>query len=463
MANMPDNAKTRGLMFNLQHRQQMLSIVLALALVLSILLVAGNGTAQAADQTHTVQAGENLTSIAARFGLSVDALAKANSIVNMNNIYAGQVLKIPQTTDVNSNNAPAPATTGEQAYIVQRGETLSGLATRFGVSLYELASSNKLSVMDYIYIGQTLRIPNTRASQPAVAPAPVSTTVAATSIATPSGTATPAPVVFIPTSTPVVAALPTSSIPMATSASTAIPPTQILVPTVAAATKSAEVKPTTATSNSQVNSYTVQVGDTLSGIAKRYGTTAENIQLVNNIANGNAIFAGQRLLIPGSGPLPTATPVPTATPKPPTAKPAVATAIPAQPQVKPSTIVTSETGKWIDVDLSKQTLNAYEGGKSVFSTLVSTGISRYPTVTGTFNIKVKYTSQAMSGGTGKDYYYLPGVPYVMYFYEAYAIHGTYWHNNFGTPMSHGCVNLPTDAAKFMYNWAPIGTTVKVHY
>ena len=71
----------------------------------------------------------------------------------------------------------------------------------------------------------------------------------------------------------------------------------------------------------------------------------------------------------------------------------------------------------------------------------------------------------MKGGsyaTG-DYYFLPKVPYVMYFIDGgYALHGTYWHHNFGHPMSHGCVNLPTDQSKLLFDWAPMGTTVVVH-
>jgi lipoprotein-anchoring transpeptidase ErfK/SrfK len=59
-------------------------------------------------------------------------------------------------------------------------------------------------------------------------------------------------------------------------------------------------------------------------------------------------------------------------------------------------------------------------------------------------------------------YYLPGVPYTMYFYKGYGLHGTYWHSNFGTPMSHGCVNLKTEDAGWLYNWASIGTIVNIH-
>jgi lipoprotein-anchoring transpeptidase ErfK/SrfK len=69
----------------------------------------------------------------------------------------------------------------------------------------------------------------------------------------------------------------------------------------------------------------------------------------------------------------------------------------------------------------------------------------------------------MSGGSGADYYYLPNVPHVMYFYGGYGLHGTYWHNNFGTPMSHGCVNLSQTDAEWLYNWASVGTKVVTHY
>jgi lipoprotein-anchoring transpeptidase ErfK/SrfK len=61
-------------------------------------------------------------------------------------------------------------------------------------------------------------------------------------------------------------------------------------------------------------------------------------------------------------------------------------------------------------------------------------------------------------------YYLPDVPYVMYFYESYGLHGTYWHNNFGTPMSHGCINFTIDDAGWLYNnWVSYGTVVNIHY
>jgi lipoprotein-anchoring transpeptidase ErfK/SrfK len=115
--------------------------------------------------------------------------------------------------------------------------------------------------------------------------------------------------------------------------------------------------------------------------------------------------------------------------------------------------------RWIDVDLTNQSLYAYEGDVIVNSFIVSTGTWATPTVTGQFNVYIKYRSAPMSGPG----YYLPDVPYIMYFYGDNGLHCTYWHNNIGTPMSHGFVNLRTDDAGWLYNWASVGTLVNVHY
>ena len=126
-------------------------------------------------------------------------------------------------------------------------------------------------------------------------------------------------------------------------------------------------------------------------------------------------------------------------------------------------VVASGNGKggarWIDVNLSTQSVYAYEGDTVVNSFVVSTGTWMTPTVTGKYKIWIKFQSTSMSGPG----YYLPNVPYVMYFYKGYGLHGTYWHNNFGTPMSHGCVNLRTSDAEWLYSWASVGTVVNVHY
>ena len=105
--------------------------------------------------------------------------------------------------------------------------------------------------------------------------------------------------------------------------------------------------------------------------------------------------------------------------------------------------------KWIDVDISTQTLIAYEGEVEVFRTTVSTGAAWTPTVKGRFRILHKFVLQTMVGAD----YVQPNVPWVMYFYGAYSIHGAYWHNDFGRPRSHGCVNLRVPDAKWLFEWA----------
>ena len=99
------------------------------------------------------------------------------------------------------------------------------------------------------------------------------------------------------------------------------------------------------------------------------------------------------------------------------------------------------------------------GNAVVNSFLVSTGTWQYPTVTGQYHIYIKLRYTDMSGPG----YYLPNVPFTMYFYKGYGLHGTYWHHNFGTPMSHGCVNLSIPDSEWLYNWASVGTLVNIHY
>ncbi len=114
--------------------------------------------------------------------------------------------------------------------------------------------------------------------------------------------------------------------------------------------------------------------------------------------------------------------------------------------------------KHIYVDLATQTLKAYQGDILYLETKVSTG-KWGKTPTGEFTIWEKLKATKMSGGSGADYYYLPNVPFVMFFEgsgvsagRGFGLHGTYWHNNFGHPMSHGCVNLRTVDAEKLYYW-----------
>lgn len=114
--------------------------------------------------------------------------------------------------------------------------------------------------------------------------------------------------------------------------------------------------------------------------------------------------------------------------------------------------------KHIYVDLATQTLKAYQGDELFMTALVSTG-KWGKTPTGEFTIWEKLRATKMSGGSGADYYYLPNVPFVMFFSNdqvsagrGFSLHGAYWHNNFGHPMSHGCVNMRTIDAEKLYHW-----------
>jgi lipoprotein-anchoring transpeptidase ErfK/SrfK len=136
-----------------------------------------------------------------------------------------------------------------------------------------------------------------------------------------------------------------------------------------------------------------------------------------------------------------------------------ATAAPAATPTTPEAPTAAASGaKWIEVILSQQRLIAHQGSQVVMNTLISSGTAIHPTVRGYFRVYVKYAYTRMAGPG----YNLPNVPSTMYFYGGYAIHGAYWHNNFGHPMSHGCVNMRLGDAAWLFNWAPVGTTVYVH-
>jgi lipoprotein-anchoring transpeptidase ErfK/SrfK len=204
--------------------------------------------------------------------------------------------------------------------------------------------------------------------------------------------------------------------------------------------------------------YTVRPGDNLAGIASRYGVSVAAIAQANGLTDLNFVWYGQRLQIPGANNIngavqPVQQPVSVqASPKPNNPAPAPAPAVNA-----------ASDGKWIDVNVSTQSVTAYEGSTPIKTVIVSTGLPRTPTVIGTFKVLRKYPAVHMVGGTpGIDYYDLPNVQWTMFFYQGYALHGTYWHNNFGHPMSHGCVNMTNADAKWFYDWAPVGTTVVTH-
>ncbi len=261
----------------------------------------------------------------------------------------------------------------------------------------------------------------------------------------------------------------------------------------------------TATPTARPTEHVVQRGEYLAGIAVRYGVTVEQLAAANSIANPRLIHAGVRLRIPGPGepvvPPVASTPQPAQpVPDPPQPGPAGATyvvrrgdsltLIASRYGVTPAELATLNSlanpslihagmvlvlpagaassvpldgrpvptvteGKQIVVVLSQQKLYAFDNGDLAQEFLISSGLAVTPTLQGDFAVYRHVRSQLMRGSD----YYLPNVQWVMYYFRDYAIHGAYWHSNFGQPMSHGCVNMREEDAQWLYEWSPDGTSV----
>jgi len=183
--------------------------------------------------------------------------------------------------------------------------------------------------------------------------------------------------------------------------------------------------------------HVIQEGETLATIANAYGTSLRRTLELNNIADARQVKPGQRIVVP-----------------PPSFADIFANA-PMGKNGVPEYPVIPTDDKWISVDLDHQRLYAWEGNKLIKRFAISSGKAKTPTVTGVFRTWAKVSSQTMQGGSraAGDYYNLPNVQWVQYFYRDYAIHGAYWHNKFGTPTSHGCINLTNSDAKWLFDWA----------
>ena len=302
-------------------------------------------------------------------------------------------------------------------HIVQRGETLTRIAQNYGVTVAAIMAANNLA-NDRIYVGQRLIIPATDGAAPA----------------------TDASIIHVvqPGETLFTIGLKYNVRWPLIQAANNLNDARIYVGqrlTIPVKNTASGAAPRAATPMPPGGVHIVQPGETLFTIGRKYNLRWPLIQAANNLPD-TRVYIGQKLVIPAGSAANT-----------------------DPPPLPSATEVSNNSNKRFVVDLSEQRLYAYEGETLVRTIPVSTGTARYPTITGTFYIYLRYVSANMRGPG----YYLPNVPYVMYFYKGYGLHGTYWHNNFGTPMSHGCVNLPTAEAEWAYYWSSYGTPVIIQW
>lgn len=301
---------------------------------------------------HVVQPGENLFRISLRYGTTVDAIMAANGLTSIY-IRVGQELVIPGVT---AEPAPPPEPTpADDAYVVQEGDTVTGIAIRHGITIQALMDANELPSARVIHVGQHLVVPKAEVVEEA--------------------------------------------------------------PTV---------------EESNVDTYVVRPGDTLTQIAARFGRTTSALAYLNGIANPSAIYVGQVLRLTGEAPAP------------------------------------SGGGKIVIVDLSEQHLYAYQGDQLVYSFVASSGAAPTYTRAGEFRIQSKIPN---AYGSAWNIW----MPHWMGIYWAGStengIHalpvtanGTVlWAGYLGAPVSYGCIVLGTYEAKLLYDWVDIGTPVSIRY
>lgn len=311
-----------------------------------------------------------------------------------------------------------PARASSAVHVVQPGESLSEIAAAYGVTMSALISSNGIGNGDYIYTGQQLVIPDGSDYGSDYGSSGYSTGGSYVTVGRGD-------------SLSLIAALNGMTVNELMQLNGLSNPNHVWIGQRLLVSGSGSVAATNeGTVASDGSIHVVQRGETLSHVARRYGLSIQQLMAMNNLSNPNHVYVGQQLyVLGGSAAGPDASYAPGA------------------------------GSKRIDVNLSTQTLTAWYGDTVVMNTLISSGTNYAPTVTGRFAIGMKYPVQRMMG-PGYD---IPDVPSVMYFWESYAFHGAYWHNNFGTPMSHGCIHLTPGEAAYLYHWAEVGTEVYVHY
>ena len=321
-----------------------------------------------------------------------------------------------------------PALAQEEAHEVQRGESLSQIAVDHNTDVTTLLQLNGLEDIDIIRLGMMLKLPSGEAE--ATVPEPAAKLE------------------------------PEKANPASSVVDEVLAAETVLREAASDSTVVNEVKVNGTLTKTEIIHVVVR-GEHLGDLSEQYGVPAATIIQANDLADANIIVPGQKLIIPLTDlaiiqELASDVDSDMEEPVAEAGEESVALAtVEYHTHAELPTGLTEPTEKWIDVDLSEQRVVAYEGLQSVKTFIVSTGLPGTPTVQGEFRIWAKTPLQDMYGGNraAGDYYYLEDVPWVQYFYEDYALHGTNWHANFGQPMSRGCVNMQVEDAKWLFEWA----------
>lgn len=314
-----------------------------------------------------------------------------------------------------------PVNAAAAVHVVQPGESLSEIAAYYGITMNDLAAANGIGNTDYIYTGQQLVIPDGSGAERG------SYSVASAG----DGYVT----VGVGDSLSLIAALHGMTTHELMTLNGLTNPDHVWIGQqlrVLGSSGSSTVYETRNPGTAMVSdgsTYVVQRGETLTQIARRYDLSVQQLMGINGLSNPNHVYVGQALQVVAGNP--------------------------SRIDLNYAPVAGS---KRIEVNLATQTLTAWYGDTVVLNTTISSGTEYAPTVTGRYHIGSKFAMQRMVG-PGYD---IPDVPWVMYFWDGYAFHGAYWHNNFGVPMSHGCIHLRPSEAEALYNWADFGTEVYVH-
>lgn len=345
-----------------------------------------------------------------------------------------------------------------EEHVVQPGETLSEIAKAYGTTVAELQALNDLPDADFVWYGQRLLVETDAGAEPEGLLSEAAGSAGAEGLPGQAGpgadaepedeedyllyTVQPGDTLFLLAGKHGMSLSRLMAINGLSSEEWLQMGQELLVPhTLAPAPLSAHAvsalqppAPFAETGQVRPAFHTVQAGELLEEIAAWYGVNPAALARLNGMPNGSVPEPGQALRVPSAEGL---------------------ELLEGMDGRLDEDRYPTFSERWIEVDLKEQLAIAYEGVVPVRVFVISSGVASSPTVTGEFRIWVKIGMQDMRGGSraAGDAYHVTEVRHVQYFHEDYGFHGTYWHTNFGTPMSRGCVNMTEADAQWLFQWA----------